>query len=146
MEAHGRSLDARYDKFKHSLYLATDRPHVLRQAIHACRKGGTVSIPGVYGGFLDKIPFGAAFGKGLTMKMGQTHVHRYIRRLAERIERGEVDPTRMISHRGGLEEAPRLYSMFRDKLDACTKVMLNPAIVAHQLHAGALAEAQCYSL
>jgi threonine dehydrogenase-like Zn-dependent dehydrogenase len=109
------------------MYLATDRPHVLRQAIHACRKGGTVSIPGVYGGFLDKVPFGAAFGKGLTMTMGQTHVHRYLSPLADRIVRGDVDPARIISHRGSLESAPKLYELFRDKQDGCTKVMLNPA-------------------
>lgn len=127
MEAHGTSLDARVDQIKHAMYLATDRPHVLRQAIHACRKGGTVSIPGVYGGFLDKVPFGAAFGKGLTLTMGQTHVHRYIGPLAERVARGEVDPSRIVSHRGRLEDAPRLYELFRDKKDGCTKVMLSPA-------------------
>ena len=99
----------------------------LRQAIHACRKGGTVSIPGVYGGVLDKLPFGAAFGKGLTMKMGQTHVHRYIRPLAERVARGEADPSQIVSHRGRLEDAPSLYGTFRDKTDGCTKVMLTPA-------------------
>ena len=82
-----------------ALYLATDRPHALRQAIHACRKGGTVSIPGVYGGFLDKFPIGAAFAKGLTLKMGQTHVQRYLRPLLERIERGEIDPSFVITHR-----------------------------------------------
>jgi threonine dehydrogenase-like Zn-dependent dehydrogenase len=127
MEAHGTSLDARYDRLKHAVYLATDRPHVLRQAIHACRKGGTVSIPGVYGGFLDKLPFGAAFGKGLTMKMGQTHVHRYLPQLAEYVTRGDIDPAQIVSHRGKLEDAPSFYEMFRDKVDGCTKVLLSPA-------------------
>ena len=87
LEAHGTTLDAWYDRAKTSMYLATDRPHALRQAISACRKGGTVSIPGVYGGLLDKFPMGAAFAKGLTLKMGQTHVHKYMPPLLERIER-----------------------------------------------------------
>ena len=95
---HGAS-DAWYDKVKTATLLATDRPSALRQAIHACRKGGTVSIPGVYGGFLDKVPIGAAFGKGLTLKMGQTHVHRYLATLLDRIERGEIDPSFVITHR-----------------------------------------------
>src|SRR5262249_5756250 len=86
MEGHGTTLDAWYDRIKHATYLATDRLHVLRQAIHCCRKGGTISIPGVYGGFLDKVPFGAAFAKGLKFAMGQTHVHKYLRPLMERIQ------------------------------------------------------------
>ena len=93
LEAHGTTLDAWYDRAKTSMYLATDRPHALRQAITACRKGGTVSIPGVYGGWLDKFPLGAAFAKGLTLKMGQTHVHKYLPRLLRRIENGEIDPS-----------------------------------------------------
>ena len=88
LEAHGATLDAYYDRAKTAAFLATDRPTALRQAIHACRKGGTVSIPGVYGGFLDKMPFGAAFGKGLTFKMGQTHVMKYLKPLLDRIESG----------------------------------------------------------
>jgi threonine dehydrogenase-like Zn-dependent dehydrogenase len=92
LEAHGTTLDAWYDRAKTSMFLATDRPHALRQAISACRKGGTVSIPGVYGGWLDKFPLGAAFAKGLTLKMGQTHMHKYMPRCFERIERGEIDP------------------------------------------------------
>ncbi len=126
MEAHGTSLDAWYDRIKFATYLATDRPLVLRQAIHACRKGGTVSIPGVYGGFLDKMPFGAAFAKGLRLTMGQTHVHRYIRPLIDRIEREKFDPAVIVSHRGGLDDAPDLYQVFRDKTDDCTKVILRP--------------------
>jgi len=126
MEAHGTTLDAVYDRIKHSMYLATDRLHVLREAIFSCRKGGTISIPGVYGGYLDKVPIGAAFGKGLQMRMGQTHVHRYMKPLMERIEQGEVDPTDIVSHQGSLEDAPGLYTKFRDKTDGCTKVILHP--------------------
>ena len=92
LESHGTTLDAWYDRAKTSMYLATDRPHALRQAIGCCRKGGTVSIPGVYGGWLDKFPLGAAFAKGLTLKMGQTHMHKYMPLLLDRIERGEIDP------------------------------------------------------
>jgi threonine dehydrogenase-like Zn-dependent dehydrogenase len=126
MEAHGTSLDAVYDQAKMALYLATDRPHALRQAIQTCRKGGTVSIPGVYGGFLDKVPLGAAFAKGLTLKMGQTHVHRYLHPLLERIERGDIDPAFVITHRLRLEEAPHGYAIFRDKKDHCIKIVLQP--------------------
>jgi threonine dehydrogenase-like Zn-dependent dehydrogenase len=98
----------------------------LRQAIQACRKGGTVSIPGVYGGFLDKVPLGAAFAKGLTLKMGQTHVHRYLRPLLDRIEKGDIDPAFVITHRLRLEDAPHGYEIFRDKKDNCIKVVLRP--------------------
>jgi len=108
------------------MMLETDRPHVLRQAITACRKGGTVSIPGVYGGFLDKVPFGAAFAKGLTLKMGQTHVQRYMRPLLARILQNAIDPTAIISHRMRLDEAPAAYRMWRDKQDGCTKIVLQP--------------------
>lgn len=125
MEAHGATLDAWYDRIKQSVYLATDRLHVLRQVLQACRKGGTVSIPGVYGGFLDKVPFGAAFAKGLRIAMGQTHVHRYLPRLIEQVDRG-FNPAHIVSHRGQLEDAPRYYEMFRDKVDGCTKVVLTP--------------------
>ena len=106
LEAHGTTLDAWYDRVKTSMFLATDRPHALRQAIAACRKGGTVSIPGVYGGWLDKFPLGAAFAKGLTLKMGQTHMHKYMPLLLERIERGEIDPSFIITHRIDEEDAP----------------------------------------
>jgi threonine dehydrogenase-like Zn-dependent dehydrogenase len=125
-EAHGTSVEALYDLAKQAMMLETDRPHVLRQAINACRKGGTVSIPGVYGGFLDKIPFGAAFAKGLTLKMGQTHVHRYMRPLLARILQNAIDPTAIISHRMRLDEAPAAYRMWRDKQDGCTKIVLQP--------------------
>jgi threonine dehydrogenase-like Zn-dependent dehydrogenase len=127
LEAHGTgTLGAVYDRVKQALWLATDRLEVLRQAIHACRKGGVVSIPGVYGGLLDKVPIGAAFAKGLTFKMGQTHVHRYMRPLLDRIERGEIDPSRIISHRMRLEEGPEAYRIFAEKADACLKVVLTP--------------------
>jgi len=127
MEAHGTTVGALVDRAKHAVRLATDRPHVLRQAIQACRKGGIVSIPGVYGGFLDKVPLGAAFAKGLTLRMGQTHAHRYLRPLLERIAQGQIDPSLIITHRLTLDEAPRGYEMFRDKADGCVKVVLSPA-------------------
>jgi threonine dehydrogenase-like Zn-dependent dehydrogenase len=126
LESHGATFDAYLDVVKTTTFLATDRPSALRQAIHACRKGGIVSIPGVYGGFLDKIPFGAAFQKGLTVKMGQTHMMRYMRPLLERIQDGEIDPSSVITHRVTLDEAPNAYKMFRDKQDGCIKVVLKP--------------------
>jgi len=127
LEAHGSgSVGARYDKVKTSLFLATDRLEVLRQAIHACAKGGTVSIPGVYGGYLDKVPIGAAFAKGLTLRMGQTHVHAYLPHLLGLIEAGIMDPSFVISHDVGLDDAPEAYRMFRDKANGCTKVVMHP--------------------
>jgi threonine dehydrogenase-like Zn-dependent dehydrogenase len=126
LEAHGTSLDAWYDLAKQTLRLETDRLHALRQAIRACRKGGTVSIPGVYAGFVDKFPLGLAFNKGLTLKMGQTHVHRYMPRLLKHIEQHDLDPTRVITHRMRLKEAPRAYQLFKDKQDSCIKVVLSP--------------------
>jgi threonine dehydrogenase-like Zn-dependent dehydrogenase len=126
LEAHGTTLDAWYDRVKTSLYMATDRPHALRQAISVCRKGGTVSIPGVYGGWLDKFPLGAAFAKGLTLKMGQTHMHRYLPLLLGRIERGEIDPSFVITHRVSLDDAPQMYRTFRDKANDCIKVVMKP--------------------
>jgi len=126
MEAHGSTIDALYDRVKQAVRLEMDRAHVLRQALHCCRKGGTVSIPGVYGGFIDKIPFGAAFAKGLTLRMGQTHVHNYTKLLYERIERGEIDPSFVITHRVSLNDAPEMYPIFRDKGDECIKVVMRP--------------------
>jgi threonine dehydrogenase-like Zn-dependent dehydrogenase len=126
MEAHGASFDNIYDKAKQVARLGTDRPHVLREAIFACRKGGTVSVPGVYGGFLDKMPFGAAHAKGLTFKMGQTHVHKYVPRLMDHIAAGRIDPTFLISHRLPLAQAPQGYQIFKEKKDNCTKVVLKP--------------------
>jgi len=104
--------------------------HALRQAINACRKGGTVSIPGVYGGWLDKFPLGAAFAKGLTLKMGQTHMHRYMPRLLQHIERGDIDPSFIITHRVGLDDAPEMYQTFREKEDSCIKVVMTPTPAA----------------
>jgi len=121
-EAHG-SL---YDDAKFRMYLATDKPSALRQAIQACRKGGTVSIPGVYAGYLDKFPMGAAFAKALTLKMGQTHVHKYMRPLMELIEAGKIDPTFVITHRLDLKEAAEGYRLFDNKLDNCVKVVMRP--------------------
>ncbi len=126
MEAHGTSLDAFYDQVKQTFRWETDRPTVLRQAIQVCRKGGVVSIPGVYGGFIDKVPFGAAFQKGLTLKMGQTHMHRYLKPLLERVERGEIDPSFVISHRVPLAKAPEMYDTFLKKQDECVKVVMDP--------------------
>ncbi len=126
LEAHGHGLQYAYDRVKQSLRLETDRPGALREAIQACRKGGTVSIPGVYGGVIDKVNFGAAFAKGVTMKMGQTHVHRYLKPLLDRIERKEIDPSFVISHRMALDDAPEAYAMFRSHENGCTKVVLKP--------------------
>jgi threonine dehydrogenase-like Zn-dependent dehydrogenase len=126
METHGATIDNVYDYAKQSLFLETDRPGVLRRAIMACRKGGTLSIPGVYGGMIDKVPFGAAFAKSLTLKMGQTNVPRYLRPLLGRIQNGEIDPSFIVSHRLPLEEAPLGYHIFNKKQDGCTKVVLRP--------------------
>ena len=126
-EAHGRgSADAVLDRAKAAVYLGTDRPHVLREAIMCCRKGGTVSVPGVYVGYLDKIPFGAAMNKGLTITTGQTHVPRYYDRLLKKIDVGEIDPSFVITHRLPLSEGPAAYKLFRDKQDGCIKVVLRP--------------------
>ncbi len=126
LEAHGTSVGEVYDRVKTSLMLATDRPNCLRQAIMACKKGGTVSIPGVYGGLLDKLPMGAAFAKGLTMRMGQTHVHSYLAPLLERIVKGEIDPSFVISHRFPLTQAAEAYQHFRDEKDDYVKCVLTP--------------------
>jgi threonine dehydrogenase-like Zn-dependent dehydrogenase len=126
-EAHGwGTLDSVVDAAKAKVGLGTDRPHVLREAIMCCRKGGTISMPGVYLGYLDKIPFGAFMNKGLTLKTGQTHVHRYFKPLIDRIERGEIDPSGIITHRAKLDDAPAMYKKFRDKDDGCIKVVLTP--------------------
>jgi threonine dehydrogenase-like Zn-dependent dehydrogenase len=126
MEAHGTDAIALYDKIKQVFRLETDRPMVLRQAIIACRKGGTVSVPGVYGGFIDKVPMGAIVNKALTLKSGQTHVHRYLRPLLKRIQNGEIDPSFIITHRLPLEEAPNAYEIFKQKKENCIKVVLKP--------------------
>jgi len=126
LEAHSAQLQGTYDKIKVALLMETDRPSVLRQAIQAVRKGGTLSIPGVYGGLLDKVPFGAAFGKGITMKMGQTNMHTYMKPLLKRIEKGQIDPSYIISHRITLEQAPEMYKVWRDKKENVTKIVIDP--------------------
>jgi threonine dehydrogenase-like Zn-dependent dehydrogenase len=126
LESHFNDMQHVYDKVKTALFLETDRPGVLRQAIMAVRKGGTLSIPGVYGGLLDKVPFGAAFGKGIQMRMGQTHMHKYMKPLLERIEKGQIDPSFLISHRITLDQAPKMYEIWRDKKEKVTKIVIDP--------------------
>jgi threonine dehydrogenase-like Zn-dependent dehydrogenase len=130
MEAHGTGIGFLYDKITQATMMQTDRPTALRQVIQACRKGGTVSIPGVYGGIIDKIPMGAAFNKGLTLKMGQTHVQHYLSQLTEYIINGDIDPSFVITHRVPLERAPEMYKTFHDKEDGCIKVVLRPNMSA----------------
>jgi len=126
-EAHaGGTLDGTLDALKASVFLATDRPHVIRQTIMACRKGGTISIPGVYIGYGDKIPIGAAMNKGLTIKQGQTHTHKYMPMLLDKIVAGEIDPSFVVTHEMPLDDAPHAYNMFKDKKDGCIKVVLKP--------------------
>jgi threonine dehydrogenase-like Zn-dependent dehydrogenase len=120
------SWDSRIDRIKVAMFMGTDRPHVLRQAILCCRNFGTVSIVGVYGGFLDKIPMGSAINRGLTFRMAQTPVQHYLPILMDRIEKGEIDPSFVITHRATLEEGPELYKTFRDKQDGCIKVVMKP--------------------
>lgn len=126
LEAHSTDIQGVYDAVKTALMMETDRPIVLRQAIQAVRKGGTLSIPGVYGGVLDKVPFGAAFGKGITMKMGQTNMHAYMKPLLERVEKGQIDPSYIISHRITLDDAPEMYRVWRDKEENVTKIVIDP--------------------
>lgn len=126
MEAHAPGLLGAYDRVKQSVMLESDRPYVFRQAIMACRKGGTVSVPGVYGGFDDKIPLGSFVNKGLTLKTGQTHVQHYWEPLLQRIENGDIDPSFVITHRMQLEDAPRGYDIFLNKQQDCIKVVLTP--------------------
>jgi threonine dehydrogenase-like Zn-dependent dehydrogenase len=126
MEAHKPGLEGVYDFAKQTVKIETDRPYVLRECIQACRKGGTVSLSGVYGGFVDTMPMGAAFNKGLTIKMGQTHVHRYLQPLFEKIESGQIDPSFIVTHVLPLEEAPAAYELFKKKIDGCIKVVLKP--------------------
>jgi threonine dehydrogenase-like Zn-dependent dehydrogenase len=126
MAAHGAHVTGLYDRLKQSVMLETDRPLVLRQAIMACRNGGTVSVPGVYGGFLDKVPFGAVMNRSLTIKAGQTHVQRYLKPLLRRIMEGEIEPSYIITHRMSLDEAPQGYEIFKNKGDDCMKVVLQP--------------------
>ncbi len=127
MEAHATAtLDSIYDRAKQAVMLETDRPHVLREMIYVCRPAGVLSIPGVYGGLVDKIPFGAVMNKGLTIRTGQTHVNRWTDDLLRRIEEGQIDPSFVITHEVGLERGPEMYKTFRDKKDGCIKVVLKP--------------------
>ncbi len=127
LEAHATgSIDSMYDRAKQAVMLETDRPHVLREMMYVCRPGGVLSVPGVYGGLLDKIPFGAFMNKGLTMRTGQTHVSRWSEDLLRRIEQGQIDPSFVITHTVGLEDGPGMYKTFRDKHDGCIKVVLKP--------------------
>jgi threonine dehydrogenase-like Zn-dependent dehydrogenase len=120
------SFDSVIDRVKVATFMGTDRPHVLRQAIHCCRNFGTVSIVGVYGGFLDKIPFGSAINRGLTFRMAQTPVQHYLPKLLSLIEEGKIDPSIVITDRARVEDGPDLYKKFRDKKDGCIKVVLKP--------------------
>jgi threonine dehydrogenase-like Zn-dependent dehydrogenase len=127
LEAHATAtLDSMYDRAKQALMMETDRPHVLREMIYVCRPAGTLSIPGVYGGLLDKIPFGALMNKGLTVRTGQTHVNRWSDDLLQRIEEGQIDPSFVITHLVRLEDGPEMYKTFRDKEDGCIKVVIRP--------------------
>jgi len=126
LEAHGAHVDYYYDKAKTMAMMATDRVSALRQAINSCRKGGIVSVPGVYGGFVDKLPFGAVVQKALTIKSGQTHVHKYLPALLRHIENGDIDPSFVVTHTTSLDDAPEMYKTFRDKKDRCIKVVLKP--------------------
>jgi threonine dehydrogenase-like Zn-dependent dehydrogenase len=126
MEAHGVGLVGAYDRVKQAMMMETERPNALREALMACRNGGVVSIPGVYGGFLDKMPIGSFMNRSLTLKTGQTHVQRYLKPLLDRVQKGEIDPSVIITHRLPLDQAPNAYKMFRDKQDECVKVVLKP--------------------
>lgn len=128
MEAngHAHAFQYTYDRLKQAVMAETDRPIALREAMLACRNGGSLSVPGVYGGFVDKLPFGAVMNRSITIKTGQTHVHRYLEPLLKRVQSGEVDPSFVITHRFKLEDAPEAYRMFRDKEDECIKVVLRP--------------------
>ena len=127
LEAHATAtIDSMYDRAKQALMLETDRPHVLREMIYVCRPAGVMSIPGVYGGILDKVPFGMVMNKGLTIRTGQTHVNRWTDDLLELIEEGQIDPSFVVTHKMPLERGPEMYRMFREKHDGCIKVVLRP--------------------
>jgi threonine dehydrogenase-like Zn-dependent dehydrogenase len=132
MESHTPGPEYAYDRIKQALMLETDRPIALREAIMACRNGGTVSIAGVYGGFVDKIPFGSLMNRSLKIRTGQTHVQKYLQPLLKRIQDGEIDPSFVVTHRMSLEEAPKAYDMFLNKKDACVKIVLKPGDRATQ--------------
>ena len=126
-EAHApRALEHAYDRVKQAVMLESDRPTVLREMIYVCRPAGILSIPGVYGGLIDKVPMGALMNKGLTVRTGQTHVNRWTDDLVRRIDAGQIDPSFVITHRASLEQGPEMYRTFRDKKDNCIKVVLRP--------------------
>jgi threonine dehydrogenase-like Zn-dependent dehydrogenase len=127
LEAHATAtIDSMYDRAKQAVMLESDRPHVLREMMYVCRPAGVLSIPGVYGGLVDKIPFGMVMNKGLTIRTGQTHVNRWSGDLLRRIEEGQIDPSFVITHTTPLEDGPAMYRTFRDKADGCIKVVLKP--------------------
>jgi threonine dehydrogenase-like Zn-dependent dehydrogenase len=126
MEAHGAGVVYAYDRVKQAVRLETDRPTALREALQACRNGGVVSVPGAYGGFSDKIPFGSVMNRSLTIKTGQTHVQRYMAPLLARIQKGELDPSVIISHHMKLDDAPHGYDIFQKKQEQCIKVVMHP--------------------
>ena len=127
MEAHATAtIDSMYDRAKQAMMMETDRPHVLREMMYVCRPAGVLSVPGVYGGVLDKIPFGMTMNKGLTIRTGQTHVNRWTDDLLRRIQEGQIDPSFVITHTVGLEQGPEMYKTFREKHDGCIKVVLKP--------------------
>jgi threonine dehydrogenase-like Zn-dependent dehydrogenase len=133
LEAHVgmKHIDSVYDRAKQALMMETDRPHVLREMIYVCRPAGVLSIPGVYGGLVDKIPFGALMNKGLTIRTGQTHVNRWTGDLLKRIQDGQIDPSFVITHTVPLEQGPEMYKVFRDKQDGCIKTVLKPGMQLH---------------
>jgi threonine dehydrogenase-like Zn-dependent dehydrogenase len=130
MEAHGTGIAYAYDRIKQAMRMETERPTALREAMLACRNGGVVSVPGVYGGFADKIPIGSVMNRSLTIRTGQTHVHRYMQPLLERIQKGELDPACIITHHMALDDAPHGYEIFKHKQDQCVKVVLHPGMQA----------------
>jgi len=126
LEAHATGLHGAYDRLKTALMMETDRPYALRWAILTCRNGGTVSMPGVYGGLVDKFPLGSLMNRSLTIKTGQTHVQRYWGQLLDRVRKGEIDPSFVVTHRVPLDQAPQMFKVFREKQDDCMKVVLKP--------------------
>lgn len=134
MEADSTGIEDVYDNVKQALHLENDRPAALRQIIRTCRKGGTISIPGVYSGFIDKMPMGTVFAKGLTIRTGQTNVHKYVQPLMQLIEKKELDSTFLITHRMALDDAPQGYRIFRDKQDSCVKIVMNPRMTSQATH------------
>jgi threonine dehydrogenase-like Zn-dependent dehydrogenase len=128
IEAHAAAPIFAYDRVKQAMMLETDRPHAVREAIMCCRNGGTVSIIGVYGGFVDKFPLGSLMNRSITIRSGQAHVQRYLRPLLELIEDGAIDPSFVVTHILSLEDAPTGYEIFKNKKDGCIKVVLKPGM------------------